>query len=124
MKHLKKFENFYLSNDTETPEEESEEMDEQGYLDRVRGMREVSPDDCDPEIDPDCDPDPDEEEKIEVPRRRVWGDEVIEERKKSKKKDLEEDEEDESPKSTGLTAKQKKLPKGLQAAILKRRKKK
>lgn len=110
MKHLKKFENFYL-NDNDIPE--SEESDEQSYLDRVRKMKEVSPsDDCD-DSDGDgfCD---DSEEEVEVsPRRRTWGDEVLEEKKKTK-------EEKKEIKPKGLSAKQKKLPKALQAAILKR----
>lgn len=115
MKHLKKFENFYL-NDNDIPE--SEEADEQSYLDRVRKMKEVSPDDDCDDLDGDglCD-DLDGDEK-EVSPRRTWGDEIIEEKKKVKK---EVEEKDNKPK--GLSAKQKKLPKALQAAILKRMKK-
>lgn len=112
MKHLKKFENFYLN---DVPRED-EEIDEQDYLDRVRPMTEVSPDDedCDPSVE-DCE---DEDEDSVPRRRRVWGDEVDEKKKYSKK------ESDDSPKSAvKLTAKQKRLPKSLQDAILRRKKK-
>ncbi len=130
LKYLKKFENFYL-NDNDIPEEEEEdiednildddmeEMDDQRYLDRVKKMSEVSPDDdCE-----SCDHDDNDDVKDPIVRRRVWGDEVMERKKASKKKEEKEKEEDDSPKSKGLSAKQKKLPKALQAAILKRMKK-
>jgi len=119
LKYLKKFENFYL-NDNDIPEEDDRNI-EDGILDGdMEEMDEVSPDDddcdsCDHDID-------DTDDTDDTARRRVWGDEVIEERKRSPKKEKKEEEED-APKSKGLSAKQKKLPKALQAAILKRMKK-
>jgi hypothetical protein len=50
-------------------------------------------------------------------------DDEDDEPKKGKKGDDEDDDEEDDDKKSGLTAKQKKLPKGLQDAILKRQKK-
>lgn len=108
MNHLKKFENFYLNNNHLEDDTDDTELDDQRYLDKVR--RNSDDFECDPDIDPDCEEEEDgEEEDI---RRRVWGDEVIEEKKKSMKKDV-----------FKLTDRQKKLPKALQDSILKRMKK-
>ncbi len=129
MKHIKKFENFYL-NDQDIPENEddgTEEMDDQRYLDRVKNNRleEVSPNDGDCE-DFDEDGKCDDSESPAPIRRRVWGDEVIERKsnKSDDKKKKKTEKENEKSKSNGLTAKQRKLPKALQDSILKRMKKK
>ena len=113
MKHLKKFENFYLNDDHL---EDDVELDDQRYLDRIKKKKQE--DDCDPDLE-DC------EEDGEF-KDRNWGDDEsgmgssdprtypLREKKKISK---EED-------NSGLTAKQKKLPKALQDSILRRMKKK
>lgn len=98
MKHLKKFENFYLNDENL---EQNPDMDlEDDNRDEFQGL--VDDEECEP-----CDS---EEEEIEEPKN--WGDESLEEKKSSK--DV----------NSGLTAKQKKLPPALQKAILKRMKSK
>ncbi len=108
MNHLKKFENFYVDNDT------SMESDEQEYLDQLKKSRSRKEEEEEEEEDCDsCD--------IDSPRKKVWGDEVVEGKKTKDKKKKEDKKEEEV---TGLTPKQKKLPIGLQKAILKRMKNK
>jgi hypothetical protein len=103
MKYLKRFENFDLGRFSETEEDKIENQ--------FSEVEEVE-DDCatcgddydefdDKFIDSDFEEEEQEEEESEM-RRRVWGDELVE----------------------GLTAKQKKLPKALQDAILKKKGKK
>jgi hypothetical protein len=113
MKHLKKFENFYL-NDMES--EQSGEQSQDIYSDEYDlREKEMEEDDCET-----CDHEEEEEAK-------VWGDEAIEEKKstKFKKKEVKKDDKkgDDEKEVKGLTAKQKKLPIGLQRAILKNKKK-
>jgi hypothetical protein len=96
MKHLKRFENFDLGRFSEA------DSDEQEWLDHVK---DINDDEMDFELEDEEDSLEDEEENMEEERemrRKVWGDEVVE----------------------GLSAKQKKLPKALQDAILKRKGKK
>ena len=141
MKYLKKYENF-------DPEalgrfQIEDESDEQDLIEDVEDVEDCE--DC--EEAQEEGEDDDVEEGEEEQRRRVWGDEVVEKKKinpgfqayldkkkgkkvdpKDKKADKEEpkgkkaDKEEEKPAGKGLTAKQKKLPAGLQKAILARKK--
>jgi hypothetical protein len=113
MKHLKKFENFYLNdqNMENDPEGDLEDIDR----DEFQGL--VSDEE-------DCEPCNDDDEEDD----RVWGDEYerpLEEKKSSKvPKDKDKVSKDKEDSDSGLTAKQKKLPPALQKAILKRMKSK
>lgn len=108
MKHLKKFENFYLNDENLRMEDDDRNRDEfQGIISREEDECETCEDD--------------EDESGREPKN--WGDDSSEgdgdypsrlEEKKSAK-----DKED-----SGLTPKQKKLPLALQKAILKRKKSK
>ncbi len=112
MKHLKKFENFYIN---PLPDGEADEQDHIDAISNLRGheraakqrLKETKPnDDLDCE-NPPCEVEGEENMEEVSNRRRTWGDEI-----------------DESKKSDGgLTAKQKKLPLGLQKAILARKSK-
>ena len=156
MKYLKRFENFDLGRFSR------EEDEENAWLDKIDDMsdnfddEEILPgdigsleDDEDDFYEDDEDSDLDDEREM---RRRVWGDEVVEgltakqkklpkalqdailkkkgkksddkeEDKDDKKKDKKDEKEDKDEKSKkGLTAAQKKLPKALQDAILKKQK--
>ena len=98
MKYLKKFEAFDLGRFSENGEEENDWINDVEELDSdcetCGDQDELFDDHLDDEVD-------EEGDDIES-RRRVWGDELVE----------------------GLTAKQKKLPKALQDAILKKQGKK
>lgn len=116
MKHLKKFENFYMNDELEqNPDSENGEAHEDDV-----DMHEVRPDDTEDEEE-DGPPMRSWMRKSRNPRmgeepvrKKVWGDEVIEKKKAEKC--------DDSDECTGLTAKQRKLPEGLRKAILKRKK--
>ena len=98
MKHLKTFENFDLGRFSENGEEENEwmnDVEEAEQEDMFSGF------DDDDDTDDDMYDNVDEEGDDIESRRRIWGDELVE----------------------GLTDKQKKLPKALQDAILKKKEK-
>ena len=152
MKHLKKFENFYLSPDVDS--------DEQDYLDYAKKMREVRPEEeitnpphpheeeeefgmemepmsREEEEESEMRPMAHEEEEEEEERKHIMSFEAKNNSyKKGKKKskpdflDLDKDgDKKESMKKAakdakkgGLTAAQKKLPEGLRKAIEKRKK--
>lgn len=134
MRYLKTFENF--DDDMGRFSEPSDRKDllNEPELDREEEIG--CP--CGTEGCPECEDENDgldgieEEEEENHPefRRKVWGDEVIEKKKfnfekkkEDKKDDKKEDKKDDKKESgKGLSAKQKKLPAGLQAAILKRKK--
>jgi hypothetical protein len=100
MKYLKRFENFDLGRFSETEEDKIENQFSEVEDDCTTCGDDY--DEFDNEfIDSDFEEEEQEEEESEM-RRRVWGDELVE----------------------GLTAKQKKLPKALQDAILKKKGKK
>lgn len=102
MKYLKKFEAFDLGRFSETEEEKNDWMEEVNPLEDEDNCLTCGDDDEDVLDDYAEEEEVDEEgDDIEM-RRRVWGDELVE----------------------GLTAKQKKLPKALQDAILKKQGKK
>jgi hypothetical protein len=106
MKYLKKFENFDLGRFSREEDEENAWLDKIDMSDRF-DEEDMLPGDIgtfDDEDEDDFyedDEDSDLDDELEM-RRRVWGDELVE----------------------GLTAKQKKLPKALQDAILKKKGKK
>lgn len=151
MKHLKKFENFAASDAEDMgrftrPNLDDADSDEQDWLKRDEFQDDFQDDEC-PECSDECpcgtdgcpscgERDDDFENELddnfddefdEPSRRKVWGDEVIEKKKFNfeKKKGKKEDKEDKDEKKggKGLTASQKKLPAGLQKAILARKKK-
>lgn len=108
MKYLKKFENFDLGRFSREEDEENAWLDKiDDMSDRFDNEEDILPGDIgtfddedeDDFYEDDEDSDLDDEREM---RRRVWGDELVE----------------------GLTAKQKKLPKALQDAILKKKGKK
>ena len=145
MKYLKKFENFDLGRfNTE------EGSDEQDWIEDVEDVEDEEDETYFDEDEVEDDEESQDEES--EMRRRVWGDEVVEKKKmnpgfkayldkqkakkEGKKDEKESDKKDEkeSKKDTkkdekevkgskGLTAKQKKLPAGLQKAILAKKKK-
>jgi len=97
MKHLKKFENFYLNDENlENPNRDLEDENRDDF----QGLLDDNEDEGS-----ECSSCEDDDEK-DV---KDWGDESLEEKKSSK---------------IGLTDKQKKLPLSLQKAILKRMSKK
>jgi hypothetical protein len=108
MKYLKKFENFDLGRFSREEDEENAWLDKiDDMSDRFDDEEDILPgdigtfDDKDEDDFYEDDEDSDLDDEREM-RRRVWGDELVE----------------------GLTAKQKKLPKALQDAILKKKGKK
>lgn len=151
LKYLKTFENFDDGDmgrfsDVESDDQDwlthikGEEEDEASCPCGTEGCPECSTeeDEDEEEFSDETNDFEDEEESVEdrvINRKRVWGDEVIEKKKnpfakkaedkKDDKKDSKkEDKKDDKKESgKGLTAKQKKLPVGLQKAILARKKK-
>jgi hypothetical protein len=151
MRYLKTFENFdhddmgrFSGTDSDEQEwlthikpedEEEEESGLRNEFDEEGGECPM----CHGEGCPECKPDEEEEEGEEEEhhpgfRRKVWGDEVIEkkkfnfekkkgEKKEDKKADKKEDKKDDKKETKGLSASQKKLPAGLQKAILAKKKK-
>jgi len=99
MKHLKKFENFYL-NDENLENDPNRDLEDENR-DDFQGLLDDSEDE-----DSECSSCEDDGDEKDV---KDWGDESLEEKKSSK---------------IGLTDKQKKLPISLQKAILKRMSKK
>ena len=97
MKHLKKFENFYLND--ENSENLTRDLEDENR-DDFQGLLDDNEDEGS-----ECSSCEDDDEK----GVKDWGDESLEEKKSSK---------------IGLTDKQKKLPLSLQKAILKRMSKK
>jgi len=146
MRYLKTFENFASDDmgrfsDTDSDEqewlthikkEEEEGEEESGLRNEFDEEEESGCPACGGEGCPDCKPEEEEEEEENKPgfRRKVWGDEVIEkkkfnfEKKKSdKKEDKKDDKKGDKKETKGLSASQKKLPAGLQKAILAKKKK-
>lgn len=111
MIHLKKFETFYVNDDS------SIDTDEQEYLNKVKKSRSKREVEEEVEENDECETCEDKPKK-----KKTWGDEVIDESKKSNTKKPEKEKEEKEV--TGLSPKQKKLPLGLQKAILKRMKNK
>jgi hypothetical protein len=100
MRYLKKFEAFDLGRFAETEEEENKWMEETNPLEDEDC--ETCGDDIIDDYEDEYEDEYDEEGNDIEMRRKVWGDEIVE----------------------GLTKKQKKLPKALQDAILKKKGKK
>ena len=101
MKHLKTFEKFDLGRFSETEEEKNDWNDNVDEVEDIDGDDVFDDNEFDDVLNNDEDEKVDEEGDDIESRRRIWGDELVE----------------------GLTAKQKKLPKALQDAILKNQKK-
>lgn len=122
MIHLRKFENFYVNDNT------SVDSDEQEYLDGIKKARNKRKGEegsvCEPCGEEGCKCGPDGCDCGKGTKGKVWGDEVTEGKKSNVKKPKKEEEKEDTKSKNGLTAKQKKLPIGLQKAILKRMKNK
>jgi hypothetical protein len=133
MKYLKKFENFDLESYSEPEEnwnDEMDNMDETGEMEEMEDDSDFFPGDGEEEITegltakqkklPKALQDAILKKQGKKPKKDDEDEDEKEDKKKSKKEDKEE-EDDKSKK--GLTAAQKKLPKALQDAILKKQKK-